>query len=287
MSQDTHATTTNALGWDPLDPHGINPHDDAHHEHFIADWRMQVIILALLLFFTALTVGFYNLEQWIENSFDILLPRWVNIAGAMSIAVVKAVLVAAFFMQLKYDKVLNTFVMLFCMFCVGLFLTFTMIDLGSRHMVDPKKAPLIISGGTGYGLNDASADEEFSARIGPKVNTGGMSLVDYARLHGNKNNHGLLHYRENGNEGEFWAHFYDGHATHRDGLDTENYFEQLGFGHHAQTSSANASHPRHGLTPGLFSDVAPAAQDNHGASHGSDESHATDEHATEPKSDGH
>lgn len=277
MAQETHATSNTALGWDPLDPHGINPHDGDHHEHFIADWRMQVTILALLLFFTALTVGFYNLEQWIETSFEILLPKWVNIAGAMSIALVKAILVAAFFMQLKYDKVLNTFVMLFCMFCVGLFLTFTMIDLGSRHMVDAHKAPQIIDGGTGYGLNSAPVDEDFSARIGPKVNTGGMSLVDYARLNGNSKNHGLNYYRDNGKESEFWVKFYGSHAVHRDHLDTNNYFAILGFDHHANTSTANASHPRHGLTPGLFSDVAPTAHD----------AHETGSHSTESKSDGH
>ncbi len=258
MSQDT-TTPSNDLGWDPTDPHGINPHDDAHEGHFVADWRMQIGILALLLFFTLMTVGFYNLEQWIESSFQIMLPKWINIAGAMSIATVKALLVAAFFMQLKYDKALNTFVMLFCLFCVGLFLTFTMIDLGSRGWIDPARAPQITAGGTGVGLNSASADKNFSIIISPKVNTGGMSMVHYARLNGNKNKHGLLYYRDNDDEATFWEHFYSGHATHQDALDEHNFFEQLGYGYHAATSSANASHPRHGLTPGLFSDVDPAA----------------------------
>ena len=268
MSQDT-TTPSNDLGWDPTDPHGINPHDDEHEGHFIADWRMQVGILALLLFFTAMTVGFYNLEQWIETTFEIVLPRWINIAGAMSIATVKALLVAAFFMQLMYDKALNTFVMLFCLFCVGLFLTFTMIDLGSRHMIDPAKAPQITSGGTGVGLNNASADNDFSVVISPKVNTAGMSMVHYARLNGNNKEPGLLYYREHDDEATFRAHFYDGHAVHRDELDEHDFFSQLGFGNHVSVSDANASHPRHGLTPGLFSDVDP------------------NEHATESQGNGH
>lgn len=262
MSQE-NTTTTNDLGWDPTDPHGINPHDEAHEGHFVADWRMQVGVLAILLFFTATTVGFYNLEQWVETSFEIVLPKWVNVAGAMSIATVKALLVAAFFMQLRYDKALNTFVMLFCLFCVGLFLTFSMIDLNSRHMVDPVKAPQIISGGTGVGLNSASVDPDFSISISPKVNTGGQGIVGYARLKGIED-----YIAQGKTEADFWTIFYNGHATHQDAYDEHNYFEQLGFGHHAPISDSNASHPRTGLTPGLFSDVDPAATSHETESHG-------------------
>jgi len=271
MSQDT-STAANDLGWDPTDPHGINPHDEAHEGHFVADWRMQVSILVILLFFTALTVGFYNLEQWVETAFEITLPKWINIAGAMSIATVKALLVAAFFMQLKYDKALNTFVMLFCLFCVALFLAFSMIDLKSRDWVYAEKAPALIEGGTGVGLNAASADNDFAIAVSPKVNTAGQNIVEFARLNGNKNEHGLLYYQEQGKEAEFWEHFYTPHSTHRDPLDEKDYFTQLGIGHHDQVSTANASHPRHGLTPGLFSDVEPSHTTDH-ASESNDASH--------------
>jgi cytochrome c oxidase subunit IV len=266
MSQDT-STAANDLGWDPTDPHGINPHDEAHEGHFVADWRMQVSILVILLFFTALTVGFYNLEQWVETAFEITLPRWINIAGAMSIATIKALLVAAFFMQLKYDKALNTFVMLFCLFCVALFLTFSMIDLKSRDWVYAEKAPALIEGGTGVGLNAASADKDFSLAVGPKVNTAGQNIVGYARLKGIEE-----YLAEGKTEADFWAHFYDGHAVHRDEYDEKDYFTQLGLGHHDQVSTANASHPRHGLTPGLFSDVEPSHTTDH-ASESNDASH--------------
>lgn len=248
--------------------HAHDDHD-SHEGHFIADWRMQVGILALLLFLTALTVGFYNLESWIEVSFGIHLPKWINIAGAMAIATVKGLLVAAFFMQLKYDKALNTFVLLFCLFCVGLFLTFSMIDLNSRDWVDDFKKPSITQGGTGVGLNSAPADPDFSIRVGPKVNTAGMSIVHHARLHGNKNEHGLLYYREHDDEATFWAHFYNDHSTHADALDEHDFFAQLGFGHHEETSNANKSRPKHGHTLGLFDDVDPSAQqdDQHGNGH--------------------
>lgn len=277
MSHTEHTKAENvaALGWDPDDPHGINP-DHGDHHHFIADWRMQVSILAILLFFTFLTVAFFRLETWAEVAFGIHLPGWVNIVGAMSIATVKGILVAAYFMQLKYDKVLNTFVLLYCLLCVGLFLGFSMIDLGSRHMVNPIAAGEISYGGTGVGLNSAPADEDFSVRFSPKVNTGGMGIIYEARLTGtdSEDHHywGLEKFRNDPNhtEAEFWQIHYGDHATHRDPMDEHDYFSQLGFGHHEDVSDANKSRGRTGLTPGIFSDVAP---DSHGDDHGSHDSH--------------
>lgn len=275
----TAAENKSQLGWDPDDPHGINPHHDEHH-HFIADWRMQVSVLAILLFFTFLTVAFFRVEAWAEVAFGIHLPGWVNIVGAMSIATVKGVLVAAFFMQLRYDKVLNTFVLLFCLLCVGLFLGFSMIDLNSRHLVNDFSSGEIEMGGTGYGLNNAPADPEFSVKFGPKVNTAGMPLIYQARLDGalsgDPHYKGLNAYRQDPtlNEADFWKTFYGSHATHRDLLDEHDYFTQLGYAHHDDVSTANKSRSRHGLTEGLFEDVAPSASDEHGGS----ESHGGDGH---------
>lgn len=283
MSHTEHTAAENIaqLGWDPDDPHGINPHHGEHH-HFIADWRMQVSVLAILLFFTFLTVAFFRIEAWAEVAFGITLPGWINIVGAMTIATVKGILVAAYFMQLKYDKVLNTFVLLFCLLCVGLFLGFSMIDLGSRNLINNFGPGEIKMGGTGYNLNAAPADPDFSVKIGPKVNTGGMPIIYEARLSGaggtDPHYWGLNTFREDPNldEAYFWKNFYGAHATHRDLLDEHDYFTQLGFGQHHETSSAQQSRGRHGLTPGLFSDVDPAAHaDAHGASngHGASETH--------------
>lgn len=282
MSHTEHTAAENKaqLGWDPDDPHGINPHHGEHH-HFIADWRMQVSVLAILLFFTFLTVAFFRLEAWAEIAFGIHLPGWVNIVGAMSIATIKGILVAAFFMQLKYDKLLNTFVLLFCLLGVGLFLGFTMIDLGSRNLVNKWEAGEITMGGTGYGLNSAPADPNFSVKLGPKVNTQGLPLIYQARLtgalSGDPHYKGLTAYREDPtmDEAHFWQEFYGSHATHRDLLDEHDYFTQLGYAHHEEVSNAQMSRPRHGLTPGLFSDVGPAghATDSHGASDTHDNGH--------------
>jgi caa(3)-type oxidase subunit IV len=265
MSHTEHSKAENEaqLGWDPDDPHGINPHHGEHH-HFIADWRMQVSILAILLFFTFLTVAFFRVEVWAEGAFGIHLPGWVNIAGAMTIATIKGILVAAFFMQLKYDKVLNTFVLLYCLLCVGLFLGFSMIDLGSRHLINPIASGEISYGGTGVGLNSAPADDEFSVRVSPKVNTSGIGLVFAARQKG------IEKYIEEGKtEKDFWKSFYKYHSSHRDAMDQNDYFTQLGYGHHVDVSDANQSRGRTGLTPGIFSDVTPddGAHDSHDDGH--------------------
>lgn len=285
MSHTEHTAAENKaqLGWDPDDPHGINPHHGEHH-HFIADWRMQVTVLAILLFFTFLTVAFFRLETWAEIAFGIHLPGWINIAGAMTIATIKGILVAAFFMQLKYDKVLNTFVLLFCLLGVGLFLGFTMIDLGSRRLVNDFGPGEIKMGGTGYQLDSAPVDPEFSIKWGPKVNTGGMPIIYQARLNGalsgDPHYKGLNAYREDPtlDEAHFWQEFYGSHATHRDLLDDNDYFTILGFAAHHDASSAQMSRPRFGLTPGLYSDVAPAGSGDHGG-------HGTDSHGTNNTND--
>ena len=245
--------------------HAGDDHGHEEHHHFIADWRMQVSILALLLFFTFLTVAFFRVETWVEIAFGIHLPGWVNIVGAMSIATVKGVLVAAYFMQLRYDKVLNTFVLLFCLLCVGLFLAFSMIDLGSRHLVNPIAAGEISQGGTGVGLNSAPADEEFSVRMSPKINTGGQGIIYMARKKG------IEKYIADGKtEKDFWKKFYGHGAHHRDPVDENDYFTQLGFAAHHEVSDANKSRGRTGLTPGIFSDV-PA--DDHGSHDSHDDGH--------------
>ncbi len=269
MSQ--NAADTHDLSWNPEDPHGSTMH--AHH---VISWQVLLLVLLALLACTALTVGVYNLETWIETAFEVRIPKWVNVFGAMSIATIKAVLVCAFFMQLKYDKALNTFALLFCLLGVGLFLTFSMIDLNTRDTIHAYKGVEKTVGGTGSGLNTPAVDERFNSRLSPHISTGNAGIVEYARLNGNANHKGLNAYRENDSldEADFWTHFYGSHATHRDRLDEHNYFESLGYAHHlegSKHSTANLSVPRYGVTPGLFDDVAPQEHaGGHAASSGSE-----------------
>lgn len=121
-----------------------------HHGHTIVPMRILLLILGTLLFFTLLTVGAAQLEIWIAKTFDIVIPQWVNVAVALSIATVKSILVVMYFMQLRYDNPMNSIVAIFTVMTVLFFLMFVMIDLGSRRIIYSYKGEQIIAGGTGY-----------------------------------------------------------------------------------------------------------------------------------------
>ena len=125
-----------------------DPHHGGHHEHVIVPPFVLRSVLTFLLCFTILTVGIAQTEEWAMGYFHIDFPRWVNVVGAMTIAVVKAVLVMAYFMQLRFDTALNTVVMLFTFAAVGLFLFFTGLDLFTRDKVFDFKATYVVAGGT-------------------------------------------------------------------------------------------------------------------------------------------
>ncbi len=164
--------STNAHAHDPelADPHGFT---GGHEGHVILRTSTLVTVLMILLFFTVLTVAASRAETWASAYFNITIPQWVNVAVVLSIAVVKSAFVALFFMQLKYDNPLNGLVFLFCLFALGLFLFFSMTDLGTRAAVYPEKAGEFIVGGTG--LSDAPGKplavtkrEQAIERMGPE-----------------------------------------------------------------------------------------------------------------------
>ena len=159
--------------FDPVDPH----HLIAHHGHVILRPRTLVAVLSALLFFTVLTVACSRAEVWIAHKFDVEIPQLVNVLIALSIAVVKAVLVAMFFMQLKYDNPLHSILMLFCLFAVGLFLFFAMTDLGTRAVVYPYKSGEIQKGG--MGINTQVKDE--SGKVVGGVDTENLGIVAWAK----------------------------------------------------------------------------------------------------------
>lgn len=134
-----------ATGFDELDPHGAKAHSS---HHIVGPFTLRGI-LAILLFFTLLTVGLAQAEQAIAGWLNIELPWWVNVVVAMSIACVKAALVMAFFMQLRYDSPVNTMVMAFCLFACALFLFFTSLDLFTRGRIYEYKVAQVVPGGTG------------------------------------------------------------------------------------------------------------------------------------------
>ncbi len=252
-------------------------HAEEHaHGHPVVSWQIQLGVLIALLFFTFTTVLFYNMESWVEHAFDIHLPGWVNIVGAMSIATVKAILVCMYFMGLKYDKALNTFAMLFCLFCVALFLGFSMIDLETRDRVETWRKAEASLGGTGKALDSPPVNPSFDADPSPEINTGGLSIVEFRRQQ---------KLEEKGSEEAFWNYYYKKHGHNRHKADVNNFFATLGYDHHVELSTANKSVPRHGITPGLFSAVDPNEakhHDDHGDDHSDDHSDDhIDDHADE------
>lgn len=146
----SHAHTTGNHGHsgaaviDSTDPHG-----ETHHTHVIVSAKTLMNVLLILLFFTILTVAASRAEVWAAATFHVEIPQWVNVMVAMSIAVVKGTLVLLFFMQLKYDNKLNAIIFANCIFALGLFLFFTMTDLGNRGAVYEWKKGEIKVGGLG------------------------------------------------------------------------------------------------------------------------------------------
>lgn len=226
-----------SAAFDEMDPHGFHTHD--HADHVVVDWRILVGVLAALLFFTVLTTTMASLEQWVAAEWSVQIPHWVNVVGALTIAVIKATLVCMFFMQLRYDKPLNTMVLLFCLLALAIFLGFTSLDLGARDRVYAFKGELTHPGGDGQSVGMGGVQ----AAIGPRPDTMGKSMVEHARQRY------IDMYNQRGEDGEAkWraemAHVLASHSH--------------GAHHGPELSTANRSIVRRGLTPHLYDEHDPA-----------------------------
>ena len=91
----------------------------------IAPARSYVLIFALLMVFTAITVAvaFTNLGAF-------------NFPVAISIAIVKATLVILFFMHLRYDRLFHTVVFVSAICAASLFVGFTWMDTGQYQQTN-------------------------------------------------------------------------------------------------------------------------------------------------------
>jgi cytochrome c oxidase subunit 4 len=100
-------------------PAHLPPNSD-HAEHGLAHVmpvRVLVNIFLILVLLTIVTVG---ATFFPTGSFEI----WIS----LGIATVKATLVAAYFMHLRYDNPMNAVLFAFGLLFVALFLGFTMMD---------------------------------------------------------------------------------------------------------------------------------------------------------------
>jgi cytochrome c oxidase subunit IV len=101
----------------------MSGHGDNHDEHGLAHVMPIKVLLTVggtLLFLTAVTV-------WVTYA-D--LGRSGNLIIAMVIATIKAAMVCAYFMHLRWDKPFNAFVFVTSVAFVGLFITVTLLDKG-------------------------------------------------------------------------------------------------------------------------------------------------------------
>lgn len=121
--------------------HGhANAHGGDHHgelqmgHHHVSSSAMFTNVLVVLLFLTIITVGVSRIDF---GSANMLI--------AMAIASVKASLVIAFFMHLKWDTAINKIVFLSSFLFLSLLFVFTLADLATRrvdHDLHTTKTPV-------------------------------------------------------------------------------------------------------------------------------------------------
>ena len=136
--------------YDWSDPHHFHSDEEGHHDdhgHHVTSWQFMTLILFALLFFTGLTVWTASAEVWISDNLGIQITQLWNVIIAMSIATVKAMLVCMYFMHLKHDTPLNTYILLFTFVTMSLFMLFPALDLGTRNITRPDVDPYIQMGG--------------------------------------------------------------------------------------------------------------------------------------------
>jgi cytochrome c peroxidase len=92
---------------------------EEHHDHVVS-WQILTAVLAALLVLTGITVGAAFID----------MGESLNVFVALAIATVKATLVAAIFMHLRWDKPINSIVLLFSVLLLVLFLFMSILDTG-------------------------------------------------------------------------------------------------------------------------------------------------------------
>ncbi len=140
--------------------HSHSAHSHGHsHEH---SWKGYLYILLILLVLTVITVG--------ASRINFGSPA-ANVVIALSIATVKASLVALFFMHLKDDKPINGLIFVSTLLFLGVFLGFCLVDADSREDTRPAtyKGPV---SEPAQPLLD-SEKPVFAPQVNPPKNAGG------------------------------------------------------------------------------------------------------------------
>lgn len=104
----------------------MSTHTETHDEHAHGGIAIYTRTLIGLLILTAVTVGaaYINLGAG-------------NIVIALFIATIKAILVALFFMHLRWDKPMNGLIAMAGFVFLGIFIGFCLLDFSSRNAFLP------------------------------------------------------------------------------------------------------------------------------------------------------
>ena len=95
--------------------------DEEQKEHFIVPYSTYLIIWAGLIILTGITI-------WVAG----LHLGKLSILGALGIATIKAGLVLAFFMHLRYEKMLFKLMLVVPILTLATILGLTFLDIGYR-----------------------------------------------------------------------------------------------------------------------------------------------------------
>jgi len=98
---------------------------------FTSDARTYGLVLLTLLVLTAITVAAAGVRFGSPA---------VNVVVALTIATVKASLVALFFMHLRHDRPMNALIFVTGLVFLGVFLMLTLVDVDNRLPVQPSGA---------------------------------------------------------------------------------------------------------------------------------------------------
>lgn len=102
-------------------------------------------VYGALLFLTWLTVSTSSAESPFSLGLEL---GGAEMLVAMSIATIKATLVGAYFMHLRYDKPLNAILLVFSLVFVALFIVLTVADASAYgDAMEPMAAPIAAPAG--------------------------------------------------------------------------------------------------------------------------------------------
>ena len=109
---------------DAAGEHGHGTDDGAVHAH-VSTVLFMIGIFAALIFLTVITVAISYVDLGSANTFVAVL-----------VATIKASLVAAFFMHLRYDHPFNAIIFVISFIFLGILMVFSVEDVNSRGVID-------------------------------------------------------------------------------------------------------------------------------------------------------